>query len=71
MNSELRVATTREFNGITLRCYQEYGQEDSADFWATREQIGQILDTSIRVKQSAKFISATRSVSTDFQGKSN
>ena len=43
MNSELQLATTRDFNGITLNCYRENGQEDPQDFWATREQIGQAL----------------------------
>ena len=43
MNEGMQVAATREFNGITLRCYQEAGQVDPTDFWATREQIGQAL----------------------------
>ena len=43
MNSDLQLATTRDFNGITLNCYREDGQEDPQDFWATREQIGQLL----------------------------
>ena len=37
----MELATTREFNGVTLNCYVE--QQDSNDFWATREQIGQAL----------------------------
>lgn len=43
MNSELQLATTRDFNGITLNCYRENGQEDQMDFWATRTEIGQAL----------------------------
>ena len=43
MSEGMQVAATREFNGITLRCYQEAGQVDPTDFWATREQIGQAL----------------------------
>ena len=44
MNSNLQVVATREFNGITLNCYQEKGQQDTSDFFATREQIGQLLE---------------------------
>lgn len=43
MTKDLQLATTREFNGITLNCYRSEGQEDPQDFWATREQIGQAL----------------------------
>ena len=38
----MELATTREFNGVTLNCYVE--QQDSNDFWATRTQIGQLLE---------------------------
>ncbi len=44
MSSELQLLTTREFNGHVLDCYVEAEQEDKGDFWATREQIGQLLD---------------------------
>lgn len=43
MESKLELATTRNFNGITLNCYCESVQEYSGDFWATREQIGRFL----------------------------
>ena len=43
MNGKFELATTRDFNGITLNCYREDGQEDPQEFWATREQIGQLL----------------------------
>ena len=43
MTSKLQLVTTRDFNGITLNCYREEGQEDPQDFWATREQIGLAL----------------------------
>ena len=43
MSTELELLTTREFNGVTLNCYKESGQEEAGDFWATREQIGQML----------------------------
>ena len=33
-----------QFNGVQLDCYVEPGQEDKGDFWATREQIGQLLE---------------------------
>lgn len=41
--SELQLITTREFDGFTLDCYVERGQQDKDDFWATREQIGALL----------------------------
>ena len=44
MNSDLQLIATREFNGITLNCYQEKSQQDNSDFWATREQIGMLLE---------------------------
>ena len=37
------VKQTR-FNGIELDCYVEPEQEDRGDFWATREQIGRLLE---------------------------
>lgn len=46
MENKLELATTRNFNGVTLNCYVEDGQENSGDFWATREQIGQLLEYS-------------------------
>lgn len=44
MNSDLQLIATRDFNGISFNCYQEQGQQDSTDFWATREQIGMLLE---------------------------
>ena len=43
MKNDLQVVATREFNGITLNCYQEKEQNYPTDFWATREQIGLAL----------------------------
>ena len=42
MSSALQILTTRNFNGLSFDCYHEDGQ-DVGDFWATREQIGQLL----------------------------
>ena len=44
MNSELKLLTTREFNGVALDCYKADNEDDG--FWATREQIGQLLEYS-------------------------
>ncbi|MBR2208888.1 MAG: hypothetical protein IJ859_08810 [Synergistaceae bacterium] len=38
------LATTREFNGVEFRCYQD--GSNVKDFWGTREQIGQLLEYS-------------------------
>ncbi len=40
----MELLTTREFNGIALQCYSD--GENQEDFWATREQIGQLLGYS-------------------------
>ena len=37
----MELLTTRTFNGIELQCYRNV--TDNEDFWATREQIGQLL----------------------------
>ena len=42
MSSALQILTTRNFKGLSFDCYHEDGQ-DVGDFWATREQIGQLL----------------------------
>ena len=39
----LTLATSRNLNGHTLNCYVEEADKDTGDFWATREQIGQLL----------------------------
>lgn len=49
----MKLATTREFNGVTLNCYVD--QQDSNDFWATREQIGQALGYAEPMKAIAKI----------------
>ena len=36
------LLTTREFNGIALDCYKADNETDG--FWATREQIGRLLE---------------------------
>lgn len=42
MSNELQVLTKRNFNGVCLDCYGQNNQ-DAGDFWATREQIGELL----------------------------
>ena len=42
MSNELQVLTKRNFNGVCLDCYGQDGQ-DTGDFWATSEQIGELL----------------------------
>ena len=43
MTSELKLYTTKAYNGLELDCYVEPSQQDAGDFWATREQIGRLL----------------------------
>ena len=40
---QLKLATTRNFNGNELACYVENNPANDFDFWMTREQIGQFL----------------------------
>ena len=40
----MELLTTKTFNGNALDCYVEQGQEQTGDFWATREQIGTLLE---------------------------
>lgn len=40
---ELKLATTRNFNGNELACYVEDKPDEKYDFWVTREQIGKFL----------------------------
>jgi len=39
----MELLTTKNFNGVEFNCYKTDGQ-DNGDFWATREQIGQLLE---------------------------
>ena len=56
MTNALQVLTTRNLNGVKFNCFHEDGQ-DAGDFWATREQIGELLgyefpDSAIRAIHS-------------------
>lgn len=46
MSSDLELVTTRQFDGFSLDCYVDPKQEDKGAFWATREQIGRLLEYS-------------------------
>ncbi len=39
----MELLTTKHFNGCALDCYIDPTEDDKGDFWATREQIGQLL----------------------------
>lgn len=43
MKDELKLAVSRQIDGIEFDCYVKQGQVDPQDFWATREQIGRLL----------------------------
>ena len=40
----MQLLTTKHFNGYALDCYVEPEPEHTGDFWATREQIGMLLE---------------------------
>ncbi len=42
--NELVLVKSTDFNGVALDCYVEPNQEYTGDFWATRTQIGQLLE---------------------------
>lgn len=44
MRNELQLVTSRNFDGIIFDCYVERGQTSPQDFWATRTQIGELLE---------------------------
>ena len=44
MTSNLQLVKSAQFNGIQFDCYAQDGQQDISDFWATRTQIGQLLE---------------------------
>ena len=41
--NELVLVKSTDLNGVVLDCYVEPNQENTGDFWATREQIGRLL----------------------------
>lgn len=42
--NELTLIKSADFNGISMDCYAEREKENTGDFWATREQIGMLLE---------------------------
>ena len=44
MTSNLQLIKSAEFNGIQFDCYAQDKQQNTSDFWATREQIGKLLE---------------------------
>ncbi|MBQ3457118.1 MAG: hypothetical protein IJG36_11815, partial [Synergistaceae bacterium] len=53
MAENLQLAVSRNINGVKFNCYTDSKQECNGDFWATREQIVQLLgyadpDASVR-----------------------
>lgn len=43
MPSSLQLIETRQFGDVAFQCYQDEESTQAQDFWATREQIGQLL----------------------------
>ena len=54
MSNELSIITSKNFNGVKFDCYKAEGSNNS-DFWATREQIGQLLGYAEPMKSIAKI----------------
>ena len=42
--NDMVLVKSANFNGVELDCYVKPEQSDRGDFWATREQIGQLLE---------------------------
>ena len=53
----MQLLTTKQLNGISLDCYRDesYSSESENDFWATREQIGRLLEYSDPTDAIAKI----------------
>ena len=49
----MQLATTKDFNGVAIDCYVE--REGDGDFWASREQIGRLLEYAEPMKSVAKI----------------
>lgn len=49
----MEIITTKTFNGVQLDCYRAKNAKD--EFWATREQIGRLLEYAEPVKSIAKI----------------
>ena len=43
MSNELQLVKSEQFDDLVFDCYQEEPSGDRNEFWATREQIGQLL----------------------------
>ena len=43
MTIYLKLVKRTDFHGLTFDCYRKTNEEDSSNFWAIREQIGQLL----------------------------
>lgn len=43
MTIYLKLVKSTEFHGTKFDCYRKTNEEDSSNFWAIREQIGQLL----------------------------
>ena len=52
---ELVLVKRAEFDGVELDCYVKPKQKDKGDFWATREQIGRLLEYEEPMKAIAKI----------------
>ena len=61
--NELVLVNSKFFNGVRFDCYQDAQQNDSSDFWATRTQIGELLEYSDPTDAIAKIHGRT-----SFQG---
>lgn len=52
----MQLLTTKQFNGLQLDCYRDSSQQDTENaFWATREQIGQLLGYAFPEKSIMKI----------------
>ena len=55
MEKALELIKSTNFNGVKLDCYVEPEQQDKGNFWATREQIGRLLEYSDPTDAIAKI----------------
>lgn len=44
MSSNLQLIETKQFGDVAFQCYQDSESSRTQDFWATRQQIGQLLE---------------------------
>ena len=55
MSSNLQLIETKQFGDVAFQCYQDEESTQTQDFWATRQQIGQLLEYAYPIESIGKI----------------